>query len=172
MVRLYVAATVDDYIARADGRVDFLDAYNPNDFGFERFLSQIGIIVMGRATYDQAAGFADWPYTGRRVVVLTNRALIDPPPGVETYRGDLRSLIANLRCDTTQDIWLCGGAKVIRDMLDQNLIDQIELFLIPLLLGDGLPLFLRSTHPMGLRLERSDRYSPSGVVEVVYRRIG
>ena len=171
MVRLYVAITVDGYIARKDGRVDFLDVYNPNDFGFQRFLAQVGIIIMGRASYDQAAAFADWPYVGKRIVVLTHRPLAVTKPGVECYSGDLRSLIANLRCDTTQDIWVFGGARVARDMLDANLIDQIELFVIPLLLGEGKPLFPPSAKPTRLRLDRTERYSPSGVVELVYRRI-
>lgn len=170
-VRLYVAATVDGYIARTDGRVDFLDAYNPDEFGFQSFMAQIGIIIMGRATYDQVVSFPTWTYAGKRVVVLTHKALEPSRPGVERYSGDLRSLIANLRCDTTQDIWVCGGATVVRDMLNANLIDQLELFLIPLLLGDGKPLFPPAAHQTRLRLDRIERFSPSGVVQLVYKRI-
>jgi hypothetical protein len=77
--------------------------------------------------------------------------------------------IANLRCDTTQDIWVFGGAHVARGMLDANLIDQIERFVISLLVEEGKPLLLPSAEQIRLRLDRTERYSPSGEVEMVYR---
>ena len=150
----------------------WLDPYNSPEFGFAAFSESIGTVIMGRATYDQTLGFGvPWPNAGKRTIVFTSRPLGPGPvpEGVERWAGrDPRALAADLRAAGGKDVWICGGAKVVRQFLDLDLIDRIELFVIPVLLGDGLPLFERSGHDSRLRLEHAKPYS-NGVVELVYR---
>lgn len=167
--KLYIAASVDGYIATPDGGVSWLDPYNSSEMGYEEFISAIGTVVIGRKTFEQVLSFGvPWPYDDQRTVVLTSRPVDNLPPRTETYAGDLQGLAAELRRAGGKDVWIVGGAKVVRQMLDQNLIDAIELFVIPVLLGDGIPLFDRSKGTAPLKLETAHPFT-SGVVRLAYR---
>ena len=127
-------------------------------------------MLSGRATYDQARGFGDWPYAGKRVVVLTRRPLEpNPPAGVEAMQGEIGSIVARLRAEATRDIWLLGGAAVARACLALDLVDTLELFLVPVTLGAGLRLFGAEGPARGWALESAQPY-PNGVVAMVHRR--
>jgi dihydrofolate reductase len=168
LLRLYIAASLDGFIATSDGGVGWLDDYNSPELGYDAFMKSVGTVVMGRATFDQALGFGGpWPYAGKRTVVLTSRPIASPPPGVERWSGDVAELADQLRTKSKKDVWICGGARTVRAFLDADQVDRIELYVIPVLLGDGLPLFERSPHPSSLRLERTRSFE-NGVVEMVY----
>lgn len=163
--RVYVAASLDGFIADAAGGVDWLDAFQGEDFGFDAFLASVDILVMGRATYDQTRTFAAWPYPGKRVYVLTSRPL-DPnaPAGVKTM-GDPAVLIETLRTRGGL-VWIVGGGKTIRAFLDYGAVDELEVFLMPLLLGAGRPL-LPGGPGAGLTLRECEPFR-SGVVRLLY----
>jgi dihydrofolate reductase len=165
--RLYLAVSVDGFIAPPDGSMDWLEAYPAEQFGFPEFLEAVGTIVMGRTSYDQTRRFGPWPFTGKRTIVLTSRPIDGAPPGVEPWSGDIGPLAASLRAGGPGDVWLFGGAKSARPFLDRSLVDRIELFVIPVLLGDGIPLFERSNARVALRLEGA-KPRAKGVLEVVY----
>ena len=168
LFRLYIAASLDGFIATRDGGVSWLDPYNAPELGYDAFMQSIGTVVMGRATYDQAIGFeGPWPNAGKRTIVLTSRPIEKPPPGVERWTGGLPALVEHLRTTARNDVWVCGGARTVRAFLDLDAIDRIELYLIPVLLGDGLPLFERSPQQSSLTL-RGTRSFDNGVVELVY----
>jgi dihydrofolate reductase len=172
LLRYYVAASVDGFIATPDGGVDWLAPFQEAEVGFEAFMRGIGTVAMGRTTYDQVIGFGGpWPYAGKRAVVLTSRPLGDAPPGVEARAGGAADLAQDLRAGTQAgDVWLVGGARAVRPFLDLGLVDRIELTVVPVLLGDGLPLFERSARaPQALRLEEV-RPLPLGMVQVLYAR--
>lgn len=157
-VRVHLAVTVDGYIASTDGGIDWLDDFSPDDFGFDTFLASIGAIVMGRATYDQVRGFGDWPYGERRTVVVTSRPLDDAPPPAVEATDDLQTALADLKKTTTEgDIWICGGGRVVRQLLDLDLVDTLELAVLPVLLGTGLPLFEPAARRHDLRLLETQR---------------
>ena len=99
--------------------------------------------------------------------MLTSRPLDNPPAGVERWTGDVASLADHLRTKSKKDVWICGGARTARAFLDLDQVDRIELYVIPVLLGEGLPLFERSSHASSLRLERTRAFG-NGVVELVY----
>jgi dihydrofolate reductase len=167
-IRLYVAVSLDGFIADTSGGVEWLQPYETEDVGFSAFFREIGAIVSGRRTYDQSRGFPSWPYPGKRVVVLTSRPLdVEPPDGVEAYRGDLTLLADKLKRETSGDIWILGGARVAQDFLERGLIDRIELYIIPVLLGDGVRLFSTVDHARTLAFSEAKPY-PNGIVGLIY----
>lgn len=165
-LRLYIAVSLDGYIATPDGSVEWLSPYPAEDFGYNEFFAEIDTIVMGRATYDQTLTFGAWPYAGNRVIVLTSRTIAQPPAGVEAHSGDIRPLAKRLR-GGERDTWLAGGAKAVRPFLEHDFVDEIELYVVPLLLGDGIPLFAKG-QPKQLQFVAS-RMLRKGVMKLIYR---
>lgn len=166
---LYIATSLDGYIATPTGDVEWLEGYEDSLAGFDDFIRTIGAAVMGRATYDFAAS-SPWHFKMMPVGVLTSRPIVDPPPGVFAHPGPVSDLVSTLHKRTDKDIWLLGGGKTIRAFLDANLIDLARVFVIPTLLGDGAPLFppgkcdIRRLELQGVQSFRS------GVVELAYER--
>lgn len=165
--RVYIAVSLDGYVATADGGVAWLDAYQSEDFGYDEFAATISTIVMGRATYDQVLGFGDWPYAGKQCIVVTSQPLPDPPPDTEAYGGSVESLTAALGGTQDDAVWVMGGATLIQAFLKQNAIDVMELFVMPILLGGGVRLFEHLDQQQPLSLASAHPY-PSGVVKLTY----
>jgi dihydrofolate reductase len=170
-VVLYIAARLDGYIASADGGIDWLKPFEAEDYGYGEFIAGIGTIVMGRRTYDQLRGFADWPYAGKRVVVLTSRPLEAAPEGVEASAEPVAALLARLGAmEARGETWLCGGGDVIAQFLAEDLIDRLELFIVPVLLGEGVPLFPEGAWRSLFSLQGVQAYA-SGVAGLSYVRL-
>ncbi|CAH0314933.1 dihydrofolate reductase family protein [Roseomonas sp. CECT 9278] len=169
-LRLYAAISLDGCLADDAGGVGWLAPFDAQDYGMAGFMAALGSVLTGRVTYDHARGFGEWPYAGKRVVVMTHRALEpDPPAGVEAAQGDVAAVLARLRAETPGDIWLLGGAALAQHCLARGLVDSLELFVIPVLLGDGLRLFAAGGTPRALVLHAA-RPFPNGVVALTYRR--
>lgn len=164
-VVLYIAMSLDGFIADAEGGVHWLAPFDSPAYGYDDFVAGVDSLVMGRATYDQALRFGPWPYTGKRVTVMTSRPLPDAPDGVTAWRGDN---VAQLRADLPGTIWLVGGAQAIHPFLTAGLIDRMRLFVVPRLLGRGVRLF---DHGKGLPTPLpllAARSFDTGVVELDY----
>lgn len=166
LFRVYIAVSLDGYIATPDGGVAWLEPFQAEDFGYRDFFATIDAIVMGRKTYEQVRGFGDWPYVGKQTLVLSSRPLADLPANTRVACGGVRDLTRDLKT-AGGDVWIHGGAQTIRACLDHDLIDRLELYVIPVLLGDGLPLFPRSDRQARLTLKESHAF-PGGVVKLVY----
>ncbi len=155
---VFIAASVDGFIADEDGGVDWLDtAGNPNadmgeqaDMGFNTFIEAVDCMIMGRGTMETLSGFdlapEEWPYRGVRVIVLSNS--LTQPPGnlkdrVEMYSGDPGELIEKLESEGHSHAYIDGG-KTIQSFLDLQLIHEMTLTIAPVILGAGIPLFGRS----------------------------
>lgn len=163
---LYLAASLDGFIARRDGGVDWLPAAGPEDYGYAQFLGTVDTVIMGRTTYEQVLTFGPYPYAGKKgyVFTTTHRGRDE---NVEFVRGDIAEFVARLRSAPGKDIWLVGGAKLAQDFLRQKEVDTIVLTIIPRLLGEGIALF--GTGPeRPLELIDLERY-PDGVVQLTYR---
>ncbi|MFH1806273.1 MAG: dihydrofolate reductase family protein [Pseudomonadota bacterium] len=170
LFRIYVAASLDGYIARPNGAVDWLEDYDPAEFDFDGFLSQIGTLIIGRKTFDQVVAFDDWPYGERRTIVLTSHPLTGKiPENTTAYGGSLIELVTQLRDDKSSqgDIWIVGGASVVTQFLFAGLADRMEIFIIPVILGEGLPLFGKDAAHATPKLVSSGHYT-SGVVRMEY----
>lgn len=162
-----VAVSADGHIAERDGGVGWLHNYPAEVFGFEAFLARVGTVVMGRETFNQALSYSGWPYEGKRVIVLTSKALPrEAPSGTEAWREGVPALKASLD-RTKYPVWIAGGAKTVRAALGHGMAHRLDLFLVPRLLGEGIPLFLPGSRPTELRLIEAAQL-PRDVVHLKY----
>jgi len=170
-VVLYIATSLDGFIADRDGGVDWLEqhaAAADGDYGYAEFYRSIGALVMWRTTYDQVRGFGDWPYPGKPTVVFTHVRPDADRPDVSFTADDPAAVVASLREHTDGDLWLVGGGRLIASFREQGLIDKIILTVIPVLLGEGVPLFVGAQPEKALRLSDVQRFE-SGIAQLHYR---
>jgi dihydrofolate reductase len=152
LIRIYIAQSLDGYIARPDGAIDWLRPFDDVDYGYNTFIREVGTVVMGRASYEMARSFGDWPYQTMRGLVITSRALDDAPPTVARVGGDIERLVTALRAAGGKDVWIMGGAQTINAFLAAGAVDRIDLFTIPVLLGGGIRLFADNRPESALKL--------------------
>lgn len=143
-VSVYIAASLDGFIARKDGGLDWLPASEEGgeDFGYAKFMSAIDHIVMGRNTFEKALTFGKWPYD-KKVIALTSRDLTLPPQltgKVEALHLSPRELVHEMGIRGAKEIYLDGGVTIQR-FLREGLVDEMTITIIPILIGEGLPLF-------------------------------
>lgn len=168
-LRYYVAASLDGYIATPDGGVDWLKPYQQHDYGFGAFMAEVGGAFVGRATFDKALALGPWPMGSTPTVVLTSRPLKQAPDGVEARAGDVTAAYRDLAARMAGgDVWLLGGGGLAAQCLEAGLLDELELYTMPVALGDGLPLFGRPHRLTALDLVTST-VLVGGVVRSVYR---
>ncbi len=148
------AMSLDGFIARPDGAVDWLENYPANaDFDFDAFLDSVTGIVMGRGSYEAARRGGGWDYGRWPCVVATHRSLVDAPDGVEALAASPQALLDNLRDrGATGRIWMFGGGDLALQFMRADLLDTIEIGTIPVILGSGIPAFGRSTADVWLEL--------------------
>lgn len=171
-IRGYMAMSLDGYIADAEGGVGWLTPFDGVDTGYERFIAGIDTVVMGRLTYDQIPGFSiGWPYPGKRGIVVTSRPLDVTYAEATAWQGCVAELIADLR-SRKERVWVLGGAQLQAAFLAGGGLDRLELFVIPVLLGDGVRLFPPATiAPARLTLRESE-ILPLGMVRLAYEFAG
>jgi len=164
---VFIATSVDGFIAREDGTFDFLSIVEQpdQDYGFAEFFGSVDALVIGRNTYETALAFDEWPYAGKRCIVLTHR---ETPSlhGEQFFSGAPGALVEQLGLGGAQRLYVDGGA-VIRSFLGADLIDDFTLSIIPVLLGRGISLFGNEVPELRLTLESSESY-PSGLVQLRY----
>ncbi len=171
LLRVYIALSIDGYIADEDGGVGWLDPYFSEEIDFEGFSTTIGATVMGRRTFDQALGSGEWKPPSTRTVVMTHRPIENPPNGVEGFAGAVTDLTVSLRADLAgsgKDVWLMGGGESIRPFHEAGLVDRWELFRIPILLGTGVPLFPAGAATGWDLWPRHSRTYSNGIIETWY----
>lgn len=169
-IRGYMAMSVDGFIADREGGVAWLDAFSGVDAGYERFIAGVGTIVFGRLTYEQSLGFsAEWPFAGKRSIVVTSKSLRDPPREVESWSSGIDALIGRLRDDPGDggDAWVIGGAMLQSAFIDAGALDSLDLFVIPVLLGDGVRAFPATKTGTNVRLRSSEALG-KGMVRLSY----
>lgn len=174
-ISTFIATSIDGYIAKKNGDIDWLTKFNPptgededKDCGFSKFFSSVDVLVMGRNTYEVVSGFDTWPYQGKRVVVLSS-TLTSVCEQAELFNGDIAHLIENLHADGIKHIYIDGGATVSQ-FLDMGLVDQMIISLIPVVLGSGIPLFSKIHNDKWCRLISSIPFS-NGLVQLQYEVI-
>lgn len=167
-VVLFIASSLDGYIASPDGSIDWL--FTDADYGYEEFYASIDTVLMGRKTYDQTLTFESYPFIGKRCIVFTTRNDQPTLPEVEFVRGDPAALIQTLKTEPGKDIFLVGGKGLLDRIVEENLIDIYCISIHPLILGAGIPLFGKFDHRTGLRLVRTLSF-PSGLVQLWYEKL-
>ncbi len=170
-VILSIACTLDGYIARKNGSVDFLDPFNESggtgDW-FGEFLKSISVIVMGNKTFQEYhtfPGFFEY-YKGKELYVFSRNNKLHHEK-VIFIDEDPKDFIKNL--NIKGDIWLLGGANIIKSFQDSNLIDEYIISIIPVTIGSGIPLFKKSDHDMQLNFVKTESFN-SGIVNLHYTK--
>lgn len=168
-VILYIAASIDGFIARADGNMDWLDEVESDgDTGYSEFFSTIDTVIMGNTTYEEILGFdVPFPYPNTKNYVYSY-AKTGQNEFVEYVKGDVRELIELLRETSGKHIWLVGGGKLIESFLQHQLIDEIILTIAPIMLGKGIPLFRGMEVETQFRLQ--DVQQMNQFVQLTYRK--
>ena len=163
---VFIATSLDGYIARADGSIYWLSIVHPVDeaHGYDTFMSSVDTIVIGRRTYETVLGYETWPYFGKRVIVMTHRPA-KAHQAEEFYSGSALEL-ANRLTDARR-VYVDGG-NVVSQFFAAGLIDDVTISVIPIVLGNGIRLFSGGEGEHRLELE-SSRSWPSGMVQMRYR---
>jgi dihydrofolate reductase len=163
---VFIAASLDGYIARSNGDIDWLSIVHPVDeaHGYQAFMASVDTIVLGRGTYDTVLEFNEWPYPGKRVIVMTHRPA-EARHGEEFFSGRAAELATRL--SDAKRVYVDGG-KVVSQFLAAGLIDDLTISVIPIILGDGIRLFSGGEGEHRLELE-GQRSWPSGMVQMRYR---
>ncbi|HTD62056.1 MAG TPA: dihydrofolate reductase family protein [Gemmatimonadaceae bacterium] len=177
-VTIHMAASLDGFVARKDGRVDWLETSDEFAGGatlepgfVEAFLKTIDCYVMGSRTYETALGFAakgfGWSYGDKPTFVLTSRELPRIRDTVELYSGDLAQFVNGRLRPRFRTIWFVGGSVVSAECLRLGLADEVRYSILPVLIGEGIPFFEKLDRDIPLHLAEVTAYK-SGMVELRY----
>ncbi|MBV8518640.1 MAG: dihydrofolate reductase [Acidobacteria bacterium] len=162
----YLAISADGFIARADHDVAWLPSpEGDQDYGIRTFYDSIDAVVMGRATWEVGRKLGQEFYPGRKNYVVSRTA--ESTEHVEVVR-DLDALVAKFRSEPGKDIWIVGGAQVFGALADMGELDELQMHIVPTLIGDGIPLLAPRIRQIAMELIDSKSY-PDGVVQVRYR---
>jgi len=167
-----VAMSTDGFIARPDGDVAWLDRPGPKrDYGMSAFFKTIDTILWGRKTYDKGIEMgmksADFGQKTKNYLFSRRpRKLL--LPGFESTSDPVKKFAQRLRTQPGKDIWMMGGGELIASFLDEGEIDEFRLHVIPILIGEGIPLIQPRHRSIPLKLLSSKAF-PDGVVELIYR---
>ncbi|MFD2569464.1 dihydrofolate reductase family protein [Spirosoma soli] len=145
-IHLLIASSLDGYIAGSNGEVDWLTPFESVDYGYNAFIDTIDTILMGNNTYKEVLSFGEFPYKSKINYVFTRNAEPQDAPYVQFITGNATEFIKALKQQNGLAIWLVGGGRLITTLLQAELIDKITLFIIPVTIGRGIPLFPPSDH--------------------------
>ena len=174
-VSVYIAVSLDGFIARKNGDIDWLPADDESgeDYGYAGFISSVDQLVMGRHTYEKVLTFDAWPYPDRQVIVLSSGHPHIPTEladKVEVLDQSPHDLLVTLAGRGIRHVYLDGG-KAIQRFLNEGLVDEMTVTSIPILIGEGLPLFGPLKHDIKFKLVESRSFK-NGLVQSKYRAEG
>lgn len=176
-VTVFIATSLDGFIARNDGNLDWLTEASQSatgeEYGYDELVQSIDYLVMGRGTFEAVAQFPDWPYEGTKVIILSKKIEV-LPKGLENkaelYRGSIEKLYERFQQEDCQGLYIDGG-KTVQSFLRAGLVTDIIITKIPILLGEGLPLFGKLEKDIPLKLIEVKGF-PSGFVRMHYQPLG
>ncbi|WP_375583235.1 dihydrofolate reductase family protein [Cyclobacterium xiamenense] len=173
-IKLYIATSLDGFIAREDGSLDWLDALpNPNqiDHGYADFLKTIDTVIMGKSTYEKILSFGvDWPYaTCHSYILTTDKDFRAKTAKTQVINQINPSMIEQVKAASKKDIWIVGGGITITHFINLGLIDEMILCLLPTILGKGIRLFPNNPKETLLSPIKSELFE-TGAVMVTYER--
>ncbi|ADG69527.1 bifunctional deaminase-reductase domain protein [Planctopirus limnophila DSM 3776] len=172
---VFIATSLDGYIAREDGRIDWLEeahrsAPPGDDFGYQEFFDTVDVLILGRKTFETVWGFPEWPYGEKRVVVLSqtlHQLPADCPPSVRIASQAPAEIVKSLERESFRRAYVDGGST-IQSFLAAGLVSDLTITSIPILLGSGIRLFGPLPEDLPL-IHESTRAYPNGFVQTTYR---
>lgn len=171
-VIVHIAASADGYIARPDGDLDWLTSRPAPEgfYGMNDFMKSIDTMLLGRKTYDVSLrlGATFDSKKGRTIVFSRDAPPADVPSGVEFVNDAIGPFTSHLREQPGKDIWLMGGGELIASFLDEQAIDEFVISVVPVFIGDGVPLIARRHRNVPLELQSTERFD-DGLVQLRYR---
>jgi dihydrofolate reductase len=174
-IRTHIGVSVDGFVATPDGRPALLsmpDFVPGVSHGHPEFIADCRAVLMGRTTFDPAVGAPSWPWPGLDVYVLTSRALPSGLPGELVSASSASELLERMHHDgVSGDVHLVGGPRTIQAFREIGALDRLEVVVLPILLGDGIPLSPPGSNPTRLT-PPSQRTLPGGSVELAYALAG
>ena len=176
LIRMRTGMSLDGFAATSDGvpAMDAMPDFVPGEsYGMDEFIEQCVAVVVGRTTFDEGHAYwtehSVWAWEGKQVYVLTSEPLpAEVPADVVTSQGGPRGLLEQLRAARLEgDVHLLGGPRTLRAFHELGAVDRLEILVLPILLGEGIPLFPLGASKLPLRFE-GQRAFPDGTVELVY----
>jgi dihydrofolate reductase len=171
-VSVFVGTSVDGFIARLNGDLDFLPPGGGEPHGYDEFMASVDALVIGRKTFETVLAFEAWPYGDKRVVVLSHRPVdvsAAASMNVEQMAGPPIEIVSRLADSGARNLYVDGGVT-IQGFLRAGLIQRLIVTRVPVLIGEGIPLF--GTVPRDIRLRHvATRHFPSGLVQSEYEVI-
>ncbi len=170
---LFIAMSLDGYIADTNGSVDWLmgqDSAAENNDSYAAFGQTIDTVIMGHTTYQQVTTELSpekWVYENLQSYIITHRQY-PSKPSIRFMSVNPCTLVKDLKKKNGKDIWICGGASIIRQLMRENLIDRYHISVIPTILGGGIPLF--GTVPSEIKLRLVSAASSNSITELVYEK--
>jgi dihydrofolate reductase len=166
---VFIGTSVDGFIARSNDELDFLPEDGGEPHGYNEFIAGVDAIVIGRKTFEKVLTFGAWPYGEKRVVVLSSGPVdLSAVRGgvVEQMAGDPAEIVAQLAARGIQNLYIDGGVTIQR-FLRAGMIHRLIITRVPVLIGEGVPLFGALPHDIRLR-HVATRHYPSGLVQSEY----
>ncbi|MFO7259376.1 MAG: dihydrofolate reductase family protein [Bacteroidota bacterium] len=172
---IHMVSSLDGMIAKPDNSISWFEASSPYEKGVtgedpEQFLKTIDCYVMGSRTYEHALELSKsygWAYGDKPTVVLTSRPLTSEMKQIEFYSGGLTQLVTDKLKPRYNSVWVVGGAALVRALLQEGLVDEVRLSILPIILGDGLPFFDHVARELPLNLKGTTAYK-NGMLELHY----
>ena len=160
---LYIASSLDGYIARENGDVDWLPENTTS--GYDEFYKTIDMVVMGKKTYEQVLTFGAYPYKDKKSYVFTRNNEQTKDQNTE-FVFDIDKFVKENISNSGKNIWLVGGAEIISSFLNRGFVGEVILSIVPVILGKGIPLFKNIQNETKLELIKTTEYDK--LVEIHY----
>ena len=167
---LYIATSLDGYIAKPNDDLDFLNIVQKEgeDYGYSAFISTVDTVIVGRKTYDWVLKQTDFPHADKNTYIIT-RTERTSVGRTTFYTGNLKELVSQLKSEKGETIFCDGGAEIVNELLNDQLIDEWIISVIPILVGNGTRLFKDGRSEQQLELISIQSYD-TGLVQLHYRR--
>jgi dihydrofolate reductase len=169
---VFIGASLDGFIARTDGSLDWLQPGDAEPHGYDEFMATVDALVIGRKTFEKVLTFDAWPYGAKPVFALSSRPLPPAPAGalVERMSGDPSEIVSQLVARGLRHIYVDGGVTIQR-FLQAGLIQRLIITRVPVLIGAGIPLFGATPRDIALNHVATRQYA-SGLVQSEYTIAG
>jgi dihydrofolate reductase len=165
---LFIATSLDGYIARENGDIDWL--FSDQDYGYHKFYDSIDTVLLGGKTFRQVMGFGgDFPYATKNCYVFTHDVSNESNDEVTFIHHNVADFVSDLKNENGKDIWLIGGSQINTILLNEGLIDEMRIFMHPVILGSGIPLFQQVALESWFKIHDVEEFE-SGLIQLTYNR--